>query len=249
MNLKEYQNTQPLDESFIWYHLPDPSQHPSYMSKEWFDFLRSSDINLLISEEYAERELFRYLVSDIDNNSVQRACQRVLIINEYKYDHLWALYEAEYNPIWNVEGTETLARTGNETDTGTDTNVRTGSEAVAHTGNDTSTDSGTDTHQRGTTTYDSNTNRDTDRDALTYGRQNTRTANLTDTTTYNSVQDKRTADLTHGYNWTETRTRGGNIGVTMTQQMEEAEMDWANRFNFLRIVMQDIVGAISYPFV
>lgn len=44
-----------------------------------------------------------------------------------------------------------------------------------------------------------------------------------------------------------TRTRSGNIGVTKTQDMINDERDVAN-FNYIKVVMNDVINAISYPY-
>lgn len=221
-----------LSESFIVTNPPE-EERPVYWSDEWYQWLidhnESEYFNWFIATQYGERELMPFI--EERTNGVLMYVNQTLLANRYKYQHLYELYTAEYNPIWNVDGTETITKTGSETDTGTETTTRTGT--------DTNEASGTDTGQDAVTTYDSATHKDTVKDTETYGR--------TDTLTHNTT-DERTPDLEHGFDWTETHTRGGNIGVTMTQQLESAELEWTGKFNLYRIIAQDVVGAISYPF-
>lgn len=129
----------------------------------------------------------------------------------------------EYNPIWNVDGTEVEERDLNNN------HKKTGTEALANTGDDTVKNSGTDTNTRtgsvenirsvvgynssnyapaekNTETYNSVA------DAMVHGLQQKTEYGSTATTTYNTTDD---IDDTG----TITRTRQGNIGVTKTQDL------------------------------
>lgn len=58
-----------------------------------------------------------------------------------------------------------------------------------------------------------------------------------------AYQDETTEDA---YTDKITRTRGGNIGVTKTQELIRDERE-INNFVFLDVVMKDIINAITYP--
>ena len=377
-----------------------------YNSKPWWVSIYPR-LARWLQRTQGRRELFTYIEDDQDpQDYAQNDVDVLLEFNSYKYDHLWKLYKAEYNPLWNVDGTETLTihreesterdmsdahtgddtvsyigseketrsgnetleksgqeavtRSGNETDaktgkekvtrTGNETDEKAGTEKVTRTGNETDAKAGSETKtiagstteahsgsiQQSRTTYDSSTAYDTDKttdttkkattygvdgsgtadpytetdsfsadrtDTHTYnsvadetsftGRKDTHTYNTvadettfdgrTDTHTYNSVadttsftgrkdtktynsvadektftgrDDKTTFNSTHTVDddssgtvdETQTRTRGGNIGVTMTQQMEQAEVEFVGMFHFLEQICVDIAGAISYTF-
>lgn len=309
-----------------------------YNSKPWWIAIYPR-LARWLQRTQGRRELFLYIEHDEDPQDYAENDVDVLLeFNSYKYDHLWKLYTAEYNPIWNVEGTETLtihreesserdmsdAHTGDDTVTysGTEKNTKSGNETmekagtekVTRTGNETDAKAGTETKsidgsiteansggiQQSRTTYDSSTAYDTDKTtdttkkATTYGVDGSGTADpysetesfsadRLDTHTYNSVSDEQSFNGrkdTHTYNSvadektftnrddkttfnsthtvdddtsgtvdeTQTRTRGGNIGVTMTQQMEQAEVEFVGMFRFLEQICVDIAGAISYTF-
>lgn len=135
----------------------------------------------------------------------------------------------EYNPIWNVDGTETETRNLNNK------HKKTGSDAVANTGDDTVKNSGTDTNTRSgsvenirsvvgynsssyapaeknTETYNSV------KDTMVHGLQQKTEYGSTSTTTYNTTDD---IDDTG----TVTRLRQGNIGVTKTQDLIQSQRD------------------------
>ena len=171
----------------------------------------------------------------------------LLAANSYKYKHLYDLYTAEYNPIWNVDGTETLTIHEEGNESGSDTRKTTGTERNQTTGSETTQRTGSDNTQNQTTTYDSDTDRDTDKQTISYGSSDTRTPNLTETRTPD-ITEIRTPNLGHEFDRKETRERGGNIGVTMTQQLEEAEFAWVQRMNLIRTIVRDIAECISYPF-
>lgn len=203
------------------------------------------------------------------------------------WDRLWTSYTAEYNPIWNVDGTEkiietrALTQTDRGTDTvqesGTDTRKNTGTQATASSGNDTETiQHGGQTHNQGSQSNSGTTGKAgintgtvsttdttsesigsrvdtdsayTDTDGTQYGRTDTTTNDLTDATNYGHTQT-RTPNLTHGDNGTITteHTRGGNIGVTMTQQMLEADLEYWSKAaaRFYDKVIADIVNEFTY---
>ena len=226
------------------------------------------------------------------------AVDMLMELNCYKYRHLWKLYVAEYNPLWNVDGTEKTTRTrdnsgtqenklsgsdeleklGKETTTrtGNETNSPSGSQTLTKAGSITTANSGGPTSSRTTfdsaTFYDTDKTVDTGKQSTTYGEKNgasdpyTETQSYTgrtDTKTYNNVADElgfsnRSDKTTYGK--TDTRTdnlheneviiheRGGNIGVTMTTQLEQSEVDFVQMFRLIEEIVADIAGAISYVF-
>jgi hypothetical protein len=135
-----------------------------------------------------------------------------------------------------------MTRTGKDevTRSGEDKNVKTGNQANAATGTDTQTNS--------TTTYDSSLDHKTDKSEFLNGRTDTLTFNsVTDTRTYTALKDSREyTNLKDKKGGTETVTRQGNIGVTSTTQLENEEMDWAERLRLIELICSDIAGAISY---
>ena len=201
---------------------------------------------------------------------VRNVVLALLVRNEYKYKTLLATEDFEYDPIENYNMIETLTndittdaygkidtlqhgqsqtrtpnltdtRTPNTTDTHTPTSltttetdqiegfnssswqdankktiVQSGSEATTHTGTETVAQTGTETvAQTGTETV-ANTGSDID----TLSGQDTHTRNYT-------------------------LTRSGNIGVTTSQQMIEAERNVAN-FSALQVICADLALELTY---
>jgi hypothetical protein len=160
-------------------------------------------------------------------------------------------------------GTDTETHTGTETiaDSGTDSESRNGTDRKETSGSvygfDSSgavpSDSGSETVTAGigtSTTYGKKEDTAKDlNDSTTYGKNEESTKNLTDSTTYG-----RTDTTTHNTKDTDkgtiTRqtTRGGNIGVTMTQQMLEADSEYWNKVTslFYHQVITDVVNEITY---
>lgn len=102
------------------------------------------------------------------------------------WNKLYSLFNESYNPIWNVDGTETITETRDLVNGGTSANSVTGFNSSE---------------------YQPSNKRD------------------------DSFTDKGTI--------TTERTRGGNIGVTMTQQMIKAEMDVRPQMNIYKYIADD----------
>ena len=173
--------------------------------------------------------------------------------------------------------TEKHTGTESITDSGTDSESRSGTDRRETTGNvygfDSSgavpSDSGSETVTAGigtSTTYGKKEDNTKDlTDITTYGKTEENTKNLTDSTKYGKTEENtknltdsttygRTDTTTHNTKDTDkgtiTRltTRGGNIGVTMTQQMLEADSEYWNKITslFYHQVITDIVDEITY---
>lgn len=188
-----------------------------------------------------------------------------------EWDRLWDSYVSEYNPIWNVDGTVTVTEerdltqghTGTNTfaDTGTDTDTHSGTDTEGHTGNDRSQNTGTDRHdiQNNVNGFDSGSAvpESSSTDTLTAGTGTTVTHGETISTQHGEqITTKYGKTNTNSRNFedtdkgsvTTTTKRGGNIGVTMTQQMLEADLEyWTKaKAQFYRNVMQEIIDDITY---
>lgn len=234
----------------------------------------------------------------------------LFIVNDESYSRIYrALVTEDYNPLWNVDGKETLeytrdntgtqdntvdhtgtqgnARTNTGTQTnklenrGTQTNVTsntgTQTDSTTHTGTQTNTDATGSTNTEYKTTFDSSSEKETQKnvvqntgnttrsDNLTdshtrtdnLSENNTRTDNLDETATRtdnltenmtrtDNLKDaaKRTDNLKETY--TETKIRGGNIGLTMPNQLIEGELSVRLNRKFLEIVEHDIITSICY---
>lgn len=252
----------------------------SFNSDKWF-LAFIPRIPSLLKRFHGRREIFDYIARSSD--PTQDAAETIdlfLFTHAYKYRHLWKLYTAEYNPLWNVEGSETRVidrnleseDSGTQTNTGTVRNNTSGSDTTTGTNTGTVTDAGSENGsttygkktQQARTTYDSNTAYNTDStqdsgldtDQRTTG--NTRTDNLQSTTEVEyGRQDLRTDNLTSETSktgnlherTTDTFTRGGNLGVTKTTDLEMSELDFVSQFNMVDMIVSDIADAISYIFM
>lgn len=139
--------------------------------------------------------------------------------HSYELNKQWEVLQMEYNPIWNVEGTESETTNGK-------TNIKTGTESLnINTGNNDET----------TTNY--NVPNDSAIEKET-SKSNVHIDEHTDNhvTTYNTED---AIDITV------TKTRGGNIGVTMTQQLINAELELREK-SFYENLFQKIVFSVTY---
>lgn len=289
-----------------------PRGNNAYNSDLWF-LNTAASLDGFIRRLHGNREIYDDLLEynsahhEDPNGTRQNVIDIVdahLALNAYKYRHLWDLYVAEYNPLWNVDGSEKIIRDRNNTGTqdmqasghddftksGTEQNAKSGYDSVTKSGSESESKSGTDTTTRngsideqnggdittGRTTFDSATFLGTEKKEDTIDKETTYT-DLEDETEYNSdvttsftnrkdqtdYNSTETLSFTNrkdktDYGRKDTRTdnlnehevtehiRGGNIGVTMTQQMEDAELNWALRFRLLEMICADIANAISY---
>ena len=169
--------------------------------------------------------------------------------NARKYEMMYIAFMSDFNPLYNVDGTEITERTLQQrgTDTtalsGDDTLVKSGneeleklgSEASTRTGNEQLSHTGTDSSETSKTTYDDSTFNGAEKTVTTPGVTDTTTYNQVkdeqsftgrkDKTTYNNITDKTT------YGRTDTNTKNlddtehiehrrfGNIGVTKSTEL------------------------------
>lgn len=209
-------------------------------NEEWFINIKDY-IDDTINLNYYNYEFLSKLIrlsvkSEIESILlIQRMVNNLFIRNNYKYKTIYNTTVLDYNPIWNVDGTETLETTRERKNTGTQGNQ--GSNNLTDTFNNV-TDTNNSESNTYKTTYDSNnpllTEKETNNDS------NVKSGNETHNTITNNT---RTDNLNEKETYSETKIRGGNIGVTMTQQLIEAERNVAD-FSFLDMVCKDIIREI-----
>ena len=194
-------------------HLPDLTW---LNNKEWYIFTKE-ELPGYIKRRFGKRELI------YEGKELTDVISDVLLENEYKYDKLWEMLKMEWNPLWNVDGTETLTYT------------KTGSGSNQASGTD-STSSGSDTTiTNSERTFDNANQLDTDKtvsgtdsdSSVTYGRKDV--SNNSET-------------------YTETKERHGNIGVTKTTELINDALKIYNdtRMSFIYTIAHDIVVNIAY---
>lgn len=139
--------------------------------------------------------------------------------HSYELDKQWEVLQMEYNPIWNVDGTETETTKGK-------TNVKTGTEVLDMTvGNSDET----------TTNY--NVPNDSQFEKET-SKNNVHMDEHTDNHT-------KTYDTEDAIDITVTKTRGGNIGITMTQELINAELRLREKA-FYEELFRKILFSVTY---
>ena len=135
-------------------------------------------------------------------------------------------------------GTQSQTNTGTQTDlnTGTQRQTNTGTQTDLNTGNQIQTNTGTQTDLNTGNQIQTNTGTQTDLNTGTQRQANTGTQTDTESGTQ-AFADGGCDTQTRNY----TLTRSGNIGVTTSQQMIEAERELWRMWNFFRgIVYPDI---------
>jgi hypothetical protein len=147
--------------------------------------------NLLI--ELAELEI---LYSDPD---VMKASIDIWSRKQFRvWSRLAETFDLDYNPIWNVDGTETEIETHDLHASG----------SVKRTGQETGKVTG-------------------------YNSDTLRTSDQMDSSADTNSTGSDTGTITRQ------KTRGGNIGVTMTQQMLSAELDVRPKLNIYSYIIED----------
>ena len=203
-----------------------------YNSEPWFIFSRPY-LLMVLQRFYGRREILDSIADDAATISdiigdVRATMVTLFAINTWKYKHLYNLYAAEYNPIWNVDGTEktithreavgtkdaTDSKSGDDTleFLGEETLGKGGTETIAFEGTETREKKGslytkgTGDNQEAKTTFDSDTDYDTvkntanDSSVTTYGKTDLSTDPLQDVTSFTDRENETT------YNTTDTRS-------------------------------------------
>lgn len=153
---------------------------------------------------------FSTLISVTDDlDRLEQIVTMTCYTHDYKWQKLWEVNQAEYNPIWNVDGTET--------------------ETLVY-------GQKVDTNNYGLSTA-SSTNSSVP-DDMTSEKEVNKNTTQRDAYVDSTTEGEHTDSIT--------RTRGGNIGVTMTQQLIEAERRVADNI-LMDIIMKDIINAVSIP--
>lgn len=208
--------------------------------EEWFINIKDY-IDETINLNYYDYEfLSKIIKKSIENESdsvllIQKMVKNLFIRNNYKYKRIYNTTVLEYNPIWNVDGTETLSTERERINTGTQANL--GSNNLTDTYTNV-TDTNISEKNVYKTTYDSSNPLLTEKE--TNNNSNVKTGSESHNT---ALSNTRTDNLNESETYIETKTRGGNIGVTMTQQMIDAERNVAN-FSFLDMVCRDIISEV-----
>lgn len=146
----------------------------------------------------------------------------------------------EYNPIWNVDGTETeiIEREliGNTKDDNVSASERSGLESASG-GSKTTTEAESINSSKA---YNQDNSSEWAERDKTSGDGTTEVESTEDRENKESIEatDNRTIEESEKEKITTTKTRGGNIGVTMTQQMLNADLDMLPRLNPYQFIVE-----------
>lgn len=148
-----------------------------------------------------------------------------------KWSKLYETTVLEYNPIWNVDGTETTT-TGKQHTKVTDTEHKHTFVSMTNLGQRKTTD------EKKEFPYDSDTGKPTETTTVT-------TPAVTDKRT-DENPEKITDHDTNTDKYTVTHERHGNIGVTMTQDLIKKERE-ISEFLLYEVVLPDVVNFLTIP--
>lgn len=155
-----------------------------------------------------------------------------------KWDKIYSTLKIQYKPLENYSMTE------KGTDTNTNTKISSGGGAETLTHGKKTTTSGNNNGTENEKVYGFNSS-----SAVPFNSQDT-SATINGTVT-DSGDDKTTFNnngtVNDNGNTTHELTRSGNIGVTTSQQMLEAEMDVRAKYIYLDIVFNDIDSVLTLP--
>lgn len=170
--------------------------------------------------------------------------------NQWNFEHLAKVYNADYSPIENVYESDHYTNQHSGTDkralSGTDTDTLSGTDTDTLSGSDSNQASGSDGLQHGLTTehqvsaYNSGTYQADSKDissgtdTTTFGKKDTMTYGKKDTMQYGKVDTVnygKKDDFTHGHLETYDRLRHGNIGVTTNNELINQELSMLEKFN------------------
>lgn len=178
--------------------------------------------------DYDYKQKFANLLLQVqdENAFVTRTFNKlnsVCIRKKYEWDTLYSSIIQEYNPIWNVDGTEKTEYSAEK---------ETNQIGAA-------TDTFTSGDRIGTTTdfaipYNGTEEKET-------GKATSQNTSYTDTNTKGTHTDTLDRDA-----HTVTITRQGNIGVTKAQDLLQSQRDIA-MFDFLDTVLKECIDAITIP--
>lgn len=152
-------------------------------------------------------------------------------VNDYKLQTLYNSMFFEYNPIWNVDGTETTTTIHGATSSADSYGAKTDTDINGK--RESSNDSKSYRYP-----YDSGTKTATDE-----LEESATTESSTDTHTSSEHSDTHT---TESYTDTVTNERAGNIGVTSTQSLIDQERSVA-MFSFYERLFEELIDYLAIP--
>jgi len=172
-------------------------------------------------------EFYEYLDGATDAQILTWIKQKIYLLFQAKNESYKRIYQGlteEYNPLWNVDGKETVTHSGTDTDrhTGTDTETHSGSDSVDNTGTDLTTEnhSGTDTRTTTNDGTDTNTETNSGTDATNNNVATFDDPNVRLNTSSQTLNGKRTVnELEHDTTTTEALKHGESVEGSITHEL------------------------------
>ena len=235
---------------------------------DWYNSI-SANINSYLKYNYGLRELLTPSIDYLEDASeteildwIKEKISLLFASHNESYSRIFEVFTSEYNPLWNVDGTETETHGGKDTtqNSGTDTVNNTGTDSRSYTGTDTNTsrhsgtdtttetnsgtdtttetNSGTDTTTRSVATFDSDTAFLADQSATLNGKGTT-TALQHGHGVTSSLQHGETVTDTTEHGLTDALTHGHTIQTVNGKKTEETHG------HTITTVRQGNIGVIS----
>ena len=185
-------------------------------------------IDEFLKLNYGNRDMlydyYEYLDGATDATILAWIKQKIYLLFQAKNESYKRIYQGlteEYNPLWNVDGTETETHSGTDTDrhTGTDTETHSGSDSVDNTGTDrtTETHSGTDTRTTSNDGTDTNTETNSGTDATNNNVATFDDPNVRLNTSSQTLNGKQTVNtLDHDTTTTDALQHGESVAGSIT---------------------------------
>lgn len=204
---------------------PNSGIFTAFINPVWAEaFPDTAELDIYFFTRFGDRignKLIKFYENDsgvVTGDSLIALSKMIYDINARKWEHLWGVYVAEYNPLNNTEYVETVVdkteTEGNIDSTGSGTNSGSGSVINKKWALGSNSSTGEN---------DSASNTTTSNEAST--------SNSTDT---DSVTDYRSE-----------RKKAGNIGVTSTIQLISEETDYWGKWSFIDQICKDICDIIA----
>lgn len=213
----------------IYYDDSDIQHTTPLLKYEWTKELKKHFNNLLYVYYYDRTifyDVYKYPIDKpiITYNNLRKTIAYILESKMYNYQNLYNAMIAEYNPLWNVDGTETTVRELKQT----------GTDKFEKAGTDTTSNSGSDVTTGQKTTYDTSF-LDSDKSTLEHGLESETEYDSSNTETRN-LTDKETITV----------ERHGNIGVTKSSELVMDTVELYQDIDIYKYMVHDIVNQITY---
>ena len=181
-------------------------------------------IDEFLKFNYGNRDMlydfYEYLDGATDATILAWIKQKIYLLFQAKNESYKRIYQGlteEYNPLWNVDGTET------ETHSGTDTETHSGSDTVSNSGTDRTTEahSGTDTRTIENTGTDTNTETNSGTDTVNENVATFDNPNMTPQSQTQTINGKQTVNaMQRNTTTTDGLAHGESINGSVTHGLE-----------------------------